>query len=367
MPETTPTDAAADAPAVKDEASIEDLVAALGDPKAGAARSVDPNDPGYADLELADELPVDPDDDIRDVDGEASPRLVSIVESLLFAASKPLRVKDIRRLLKEPTKRQIQLALKVLMESTKDRGIVLGQVAGGFRLRTHPDNAEYVQRLIAGRPVRLSRSQLEALAVIAYRQPVTKSEIDHIRGVDCGAVLRLLLERDLAKIVGRKEEPGRPHVYGTSVKFLEFFNLRSLRDMPDLHEFRELNDENAATLRESFADPGTDEQEAMGQERIEFPDAEGADPPSEAPDHESEGAEDADAGAADAEAAQVQAESIEAGEPDAAASGEPEGVPANSDASDGGEESSATDAVEDESDAAEPGSPPRDSSEQEDS
>src|SRR5690606_15634178 len=112
--------------------------------------------------------------------------------------------------------------------------------------------------------------QLETLAVIAYQQPITKAEIDHVRGVDCSAVLRLLLERDLVKIVGRKEEPGRPHVYGTTVKFLEFFNLRSLRDMPDLHEFRELTAESEATLREQLGDDIAAEQEDMGQEVLSF-------------------------------------------------------------------------------------------------
>ena len=97
-----------------------------------------------------------------------------------------------------------------------------------------------------------------------------KAEIDHVRGVDCSAVLRLLLDRELAQIVGRKEEPGRPHLYGTTVKFLEFFNLKGLRELPDLREFRELNEESQATLRDKLGDEVDDEAEVMGQEVIEF-------------------------------------------------------------------------------------------------
>ena len=280
------------------KASLEDLVAALGRPRPdddeafaehdaeelqgeleADAADEGPEEPDpfaeYADLDLATSLPIDPDDNLSKVKGEASPRLMSIIESLLFAADKPMTVKMIRRLLKEPTKRQIQLALKQLIVDTQHRGVVLGQVAGGFRLRTHPDNAQFVQKMLAGKPVRLSRSQLESLAVVAYRQPVTKAELDHIRGVDCGAVLRILLERDLVKIVGRKEEPGRPHLYGTTVSFLEFFNLKGLRDLPDLQEFKELSEESEATLRHTMHGSSlAEEQEAMGQSRIEFPETE---------------------------------------------------------------------------------------------
>ncbi len=222
-------------------------------------------------VDLSDTLPMAPEDDLSRVRGQASPRLMSVVESLLFASDRPLTVRDIRKVLREPTVRQVQLALKRLQVETASRGVVLSQVAGGFRLRTHPANAKWVQKMLASKPARLSRSQLEALAVIAYRQPITKAEIDHVRGVDCGAVLRVLLERDLARIVGRKEEPGRPHLYGTTVEFLEFFNLRSLRDMPDLHEFRELTDESRATLRTEMGEDADElEAEVLGQEVLDF-------------------------------------------------------------------------------------------------
>ena len=225
---------------------------------------------------LSDELPVEPEDDLRDVVGEASPRLVSIIESLLFAAPRPLSIADLRRLLQETSKQQIQLAVKHLLGASEGRGVVVAQVAGGFAMRTHHDNAVWVQRLLQAKPTRLSRSQLETLAIVAYRQPVTRPEVDAIRGVDSGAVLKVLLERELVQIVGKKDEPGRPLLYGTTLRFLEFFNLRSLRDLPTLRDFRELSEESKATLRSRL---GEGQAEALGQEVLGFgatPDAEGA-------------------------------------------------------------------------------------------
>ncbi len=219
-----------------------------------------------AGVQLVDSLPMDEEDDLSSIEGEASPRLVSIVESLLFCASKPLTVKDIRRVLDETSTKQVQLALKHLLSRTSDHGVILSQVAGGFVLRTHPDNASWVQRLLQAKPTRLSRPQLETLAVIAYRQPVTRPELDHIRGVDSAATIKLLLERELVQIVGRKEEPGRPNLFGTTVKFLEFFNLRSLRDLPDLRDLRSLSDASERDARASAEAA----REVLGQQRIDF-------------------------------------------------------------------------------------------------
>jgi segregation and condensation protein B len=268
-------------------ASLDDLVAALG----GKSADSQPQAGGDA-VELSEQLPMDPEDDLSAVEGEASPRLVSIIESLLFAADRPLTVKGIRKILKEPSSRQVQLALKQIGKDTEDRGIGLTQVAGGYRLRTNPNNAHWVQRMLAARPAKLSRAQLETLAVVAYRQPITKAEVDGVRGVDCTAVLKILLERDVIQIVGRKEEPGRPLLYGTTVRFLEFFNLKSLRDMPDLRDLEELTEESRATLRHRFGDHEAESiEEAMGQGVIEFSDggaaAEDEAGPAEAPDAES--------------------------------------------------------------------------------
>ncbi|MBL9106106.1 MAG: SMC-Scp complex subunit ScpB [Myxococcales bacterium] len=239
------------------------------DPLAAALAELDgPRREAPAGVHLSDELPIDPEDDLRGVEGEASLRLVSILESLLFAAARPLKVNDLRKLLAETSKHQIQLALAHLMAITRDRGIVLAQVAGGFQFRTHPDNAAWVQRMLQTKPARLSRTQIETLAIVAYRQPITRPEIDEVRGVDSGAVLKGLLERELVQIVGKKEEPGRPLLYGTTVRFLEFFNLRGLRDLPTLRDFRDLSEESKATLRTQL---GASEAEALGQGVLGFP------------------------------------------------------------------------------------------------
>lgn len=252
-------------------ASVGELVAALDGGSDAGGETTDVETEGAEPVELVDALPADPEDDLSAVEGDASPRLVSIVESLLFSSNRPLSVRDIRKILKEPSARQVQLALKHIGRELEDRGMVLRQVAGGFRLQTNPKNASWVQRMLMAKPARLSRAQLEALAVVAYRQPITKAEIDAVRGVDCTAVLKLLLDRDIVQVVGRKEEPGRPLLYGTTVRFLEFFNLKSLRDMPELREVEELTEETKATLRDRLGDDEAEAvEEAMGQGVLEL-------------------------------------------------------------------------------------------------
>jgi len=301
------------------QSSLGDLVAGLDEATTRRPRSGDAQARPAVDVLLSAELPLGEDDDLSMIEGEAAPRLVSIVESLLFASSKALGVRDIRGILKDASVRQIQLALKQLGRDLEGRGVILAQAAGGFRLRTNPENGRWVQQLLAERPAKLSRSQLEGLAVVAYRQPITKPEIDHIRGVDCSAVLKVLLDYDLVRIVGRKEEPGRPHLYGTTLKFLEFFNLRSLRDMPDLHEFRELTEESRAVVREHLGESALyDDREAMGQEVLDWSASDVADdepPAAEVPAAEEVPAEDVpaeDVPAEDVPAEDVPAEEVPA-------------------------------------------------------
>jgi segregation and condensation protein B len=117
-------------------------------------------------------------------------------------------------------------------------------MSGGYLFRTHHAYSTWVQQLIQGRPVRLSRAQLETLSIVAYRQPITRPEIDQIRGVDSGATLKLLLDRHLIRILGKKEEPGRPMLYGTTKEFLDFFSLKDLRELPTLREYSELSEES---------------------------------------------------------------------------------------------------------------------------
>jgi segregation and condensation protein B len=121
-----------------------------------------------------------------------------------------------------------------------NRGIVIEEVAGGFQMRTPKEYATYVRKLLATKPPRLSRPLMETVAIIAYRQPITRPEIEQLRGVDTGGVLETLLERRMIKIAGRKEAPGRPMVYATTDEFLEIFGLKDLESLPDLSEFREI-------------------------------------------------------------------------------------------------------------------------------
>jgi segregation and condensation protein B len=163
----------------------------------------------------------------------------------LFVAPEPLSIDQ----LFEATgidREKIEPQLKILADHLRDTtaGIVLHEVAGGWQFRTAHDSAEYVRRFLKVKPQRLTRAAVETLALIAYRQPVTRPEIEDVRGVDSGAVLKALLDRRLIKIVGKKEEVGRPILYGTTREFLEFFALKDLASLPTLREFQELTEES---------------------------------------------------------------------------------------------------------------------------
>jgi segregation and condensation protein B len=169
----------------------------------------------------------------------------NVIESVLFVAAQPLSIEQ----LYESTgidKEKIEDALGKLQGKKRDgiSGVVLHEVAGGWQFRTAAESAEYVRRFLKVKPQRLTRAAVETLAIIAYRQPVTRPEIEDIRGVDSGAVLKALLDRRLIKIVGKKEEVGRPILYGTTREFLEFFALKNLSALPTLREFHELTEES---------------------------------------------------------------------------------------------------------------------------
>ncbi|MBF5040919.1 SMC-Scp complex subunit ScpB [Aggregicoccus sp. 17bor-14] len=196
-------------------------------------------------------------------------RVRTVVESLLFVSDKPLTLDQ----LFESSGIDRELITKALdqlggIHREGISGIVLYEVAGGWQFRTDPHSAEYVRRFLQVKPQRLTRAAVETLAIIAYRQPVTRPEVEDIRGVDCGAVLKALLDRKLVKILGKKEEVGRPILYGTTREFLEFFALKDLSSLPTLREFHELTQEHqdivekesgprptAAGTVETLADP----------------------------------------------------------------------------------------------------------------
>jgi segregation and condensation protein B len=172
-------------------------------------------------------------------------RVRTVVESLLFLAEKPLSAEEVRAATGLEVAR-VDEAMNQLSGHYREgvSGIVLHQVAGGLQLRTSPDNADHARRFLRVKPQRLTRAALETLAIVAYRQPVTRPEIEEIRSVDSGAVVKALLERKLIKILGKKEEPGRPILYGTSREFLAFFALKDLASLPTLREFHELSVEH---------------------------------------------------------------------------------------------------------------------------
>lgn len=168
--------------------------------------------------------------------------LKSILESLLFVADGPLTLDRLNEVLDGVGKEEIQSVLEELAAhfESERRGIRLVEVAGGYQMRTAKVNADWVKKLLGGRPARMSRATLETLAIIAYRQPITKAEIEAIRGVDVDGVIGTLLERDLIRAVARKDVPGRPFLYGTTSAFLQLFNLKDLSHLPTLKEMEEL-------------------------------------------------------------------------------------------------------------------------------
>ncbi len=208
------------------------------------------SDPALDEVEAANiDAPVEKEEPFEKLAAAArrlSPeRVRAVVESLLLVAEKPLTSEEVRQASGIDGSR-IAKAFDELSGRYREgvSGVVLHQVAGGWQLRTSPDTGPFARRFLRVKPQRLTRAALETLAIIAYRQPVTRPEIEEIRGVDSGAVVKALLERRLIKILGKKEEPGRPILYGTSREFLEFFALKDLASLPTLREFHELSEEH---------------------------------------------------------------------------------------------------------------------------
>ncbi len=166
--------------------------------------------------------------------------LVLALEAVLFAVGRAVSLKELAKIFPEVEAKALQKALKALEARYKDRGVRLVEVAGGFRFETEPRFAPYIRRLVAGAPPRLSRAALETLAIVAYKQPITKAEIEALRGVDSAGALKTLLEKDLIRVAGRKDIPGRPLLYATTKKFLEIFGLASLKDLPKLKELKDI-------------------------------------------------------------------------------------------------------------------------------
>ena len=177
----------------------------------------------------------------------------NIIESLLFVAQEPLTIDRLQKIIIGAQSQELRAALDELAADyeTRQGGFYLNHVAGGYQIRTRPEYKEWIKRMLQPKPLRLSKPALETLAIIAYKQPVIRSDVEHIRGVDCGGVLRVLLERKFIRVLGRKEIPGRPLIYATTKRFLEVFDLKNLKDLPTPKEIEEFGSALAEEMDET--------------------------------------------------------------------------------------------------------------------
>jgi segregation and condensation protein B len=195
-------------------------------------------------------------------------QLKYILEALLFASDKPLSAEELREAFTENISlEEIRQSAELLKADyqAQGRGFQLAEIAGGYQLVTDPRFASYLKQFYQEREKKkLSQATLETLSIVAYRQPVTRADIEFIRGVNVDGALGTLLEKELVKVVGRKEVPGRPMLYGTTDRFLEHFGLNSVKDLPALPEFTEKD-----------LDPNLLPPQMRQREEIVFPETEG--------------------------------------------------------------------------------------------
>ena len=182
--------------------------------------------------------------------GDMNKQLKLIVEAFLFSSDRPISAHEIHGWLPDETVSDIRQALEELRleHDAMERSFTLKEVAKGYQFRTHSKYAPYVLRMLKTSPTRLSRAALETLAIIAYKQPVLRQEIERLSGVDVGGILKTLLEKDLIRIMGRKSLPGRPLIYGTTRKFLEVFDLKDLESLPKLKEIKNFGSDEDKTV-----------------------------------------------------------------------------------------------------------------------
>jgi len=206
-----------------------------------------------------------------------SPELLKkIVEAALFAHGKPMTVDMLLKLFGEedvPERKLVQEALEQLQQDWQGRGVELREVASGFRFQATEEVTPWVARLWEEKPAKYSRATLETLALIAYRQPITRSEIEEIRGVSVSShIMKSLLEREWVRVVGTKDVPGRPSLYATTRQFLDYFNFRSLEELPALSEIRDLD-----TIAQEFEQGQDDKVDAAFREMLDDMDEDAAD------------------------------------------------------------------------------------------
>lgn len=196
-------------------------------------------------------------------------QLASAVESILFAADRPVTLDQLQAIFGEtvPSKADLQFAVETVQERYRsdDYGFEVREAQGGYQFCTKQKNADWVRKFLEAKPFRLGRSTLETLAIIAYRQPITRAEIDQVRGIDSSHLLRALMEKGLVKMTGKSDAPGRPVQYGTTPKFLDLCGLASPGDLPPLSELKELAGDTPSQAPSLEDDLGKfiDSQEAL--------------------------------------------------------------------------------------------------------
>jgi len=212
--------------------------------------------------------------DINDADDQLR-HIKGVVEALLFVNEKPVTLEQIKKVLETVKGAEIKKAIEALQADydAKESGIMIIEIAGGYQMLSNPVYASYLRSFYKTKhKEKLSKPALESMAIIAYKQPVTRADIELIRGVNSDGVVAHLLNKDLIKLSGRKDVPGRPFVYGTTKQFLEYFGLKSLEDLPTLEEFAaltpitELGDGDHSIAAEDQAEVVTDSQDKAGPE-----------------------------------------------------------------------------------------------------
>jgi segregation and condensation protein B len=198
-------------------------------------------------------------------------QLKSAIEALVFSSGNPLSLDRLKAIFEEATAEQIMEQVRLLQQEYIDRGsgLMLAEVAGGYQLATRPEHFEWIRKFKTVKTTtRLSKPALETLAIVAYKQPITRSEVEAIRGVNIGGIMRNLMERRLVKIVGKKDVPGKPMMYGTTLDFLQYFGLNDLSALPTLKEFQELEAgeevmEEVPLVEEENSDASSSEDTAL--------------------------------------------------------------------------------------------------------
>ncbi len=208
-------------------------------------------------------------------------RLQSIVEAALLAADRPLGVDHLLALFldeEQPSREEIRAAIAALQQACEGRGVELVEVASGYRYQVRREVAPWVARLWEEKPAKYSRATLETLALIAYRQPITRGEIEEVRGVSVSSnIIKSLLEREWIRVVGHRDVPGKPALYATTRAFLDYFNLKNLGELPPLAEIRAIDEpelfREAQEERKEQEEEG-EEAEALATAPVEMPEEE---------------------------------------------------------------------------------------------